>query len=96
VLGNVDAAEREQRLALVRQSLATSMPFWFRGSLLLENHEHAPIGRLCLPARDNAEHVLLVVYFVLGEAPRQRLRVIGDGSFEADQVTWCRASDLVA
>jgi hypothetical protein len=96
VLGNIDAAEREQRLALVRQSLATAMPFWFRGTLLLENHDHVQIGRLCLPARDNAEHVLLLVYFVLGEAPRQRLRVIGDSGFEVTQVTWCRASDLVA
>lgn len=96
VLGDVDAAEREQRLALVRQSLATGMPFWFCGTLLLDNHEHVQIGRLCLPARDNAEHVLVLVYFVLGEAPRQRVRVIGDGSFEANQVTWCRASDLAA
>lgn len=96
VLGDIDATEREHRLALVRQSLATGMPFWFRGTLLLENHEHVQIGRLCLPTRDNAEHVLVLVYFVLGEAPRQRLRVIGDSSFEPNQVIWCQASDLAA
>jgi hypothetical protein len=96
VLGATDAAEREQRLALVRQSLATGMPFWFRGTLLLENHEHVQIGRLCLPARDNAEHVLVLLYLVLGEAPRQRLRVIGDSCIEPNQVIWCQASDLAA
>lgn len=96
VLGNIDAAEREQRIALVQQSIATGMPFWFRGTLLLESHEHVQIGRLCLPARDHAEQVLLLVYFILGDAPAQRLRVVGHNSFEATQVTWCRASDLAA
>jgi hypothetical protein len=95
VLGDIDPPEREQRTTLVRQSIASEKPFWFSGTLLLENQTHMRIGRLCMPARDNAEQVLLLVYFVLSDGPRQRSRAVESGSFDAAQVIWCRESDLV-
>jgi hypothetical protein len=94
VLGTSDPALRAQRLALVRQSLASGMPFWFRGTLLLDNQQHVPIGRLCLPARDHDEHVLLLIYFILGETPAQQLRIVTTTDVEPAQTIWCRPEDL--
>jgi hypothetical protein len=79
---------------LVRQSLASGMPFWFRGTLLLDNQQHVPIGRLCLPARDHDEHVLLLIYFILGETPAQQLRIVTTTDVEPAQTIWCRPEDL--
>jgi hypothetical protein len=94
VLGTSDPALCAQRLALVRQSLASGMPFWFRGTLLLDNQQHVPIGRLCLPARDHDEHVLLLIYFILGETPAQQLRIVTTTDVEPAQTIWCRPEDL--
>jgi hypothetical protein len=94
VLGTTDARVRAERIALVRQSLATGMPFWFRGSLLLDNQQPLPVGRLCLPARDNDEHVLLVIYFILSDKPTQHLRVVNSTDWESTQTIWCEPSDL--
>jgi hypothetical protein len=96
VLATVEPAVRAQRIALVRQALATGMPFWFRGTLLLVNQQHVPIGRLCLPARDHDEHVLLLIYFVLGERPTQRLRIVTSTDVEPAQMIWCAPEDLAA
>jgi hypothetical protein len=94
VLGTSDPQVRAQRIALVRQSLATGMPFWFRGMLLLDNQKQLAVGRLCLPARDNDEHVLLVIYFILGDRPPQRLNIVNGIDGEAAQTLWCEPSDL--
>lgn len=94
VLGDSDPALRAQRLALVHQSFATGMPFWFRGTLLLDNQQHVAIGRLCLPARDRDEHVLLLIYFILGEPPAQQLRIVTTTDVEPAQTIWCRPEDL--
>ena len=94
VLGDSAAPVRAQRVALVRQSLATGMPFWFRGTLLLDNQQHVAIGRLCLPARDNDEHVLLLIYFILGDTPAQRLRIVQSTDFAPEQTIWCEPGDL--
>jgi hypothetical protein len=94
VLGTSDPALRAPCLALVRQSLASGMPFWFRGTLLLDNQQHVPIGRLCLPARDHDEHVLLLIYFILGETPAQQLRIVTTTDVEPAQTIWCRPEDL--
>ena len=94
VLGTSDPQARAQRIALVRQSLATGMPFWFRGMLLLDNQKQLAVGRLCLPARDNDEHVLLVIYFILGDRPPQRLNIVNGIDGEPAQTLWCEPSDL--
>jgi len=94
VLGTSDPALRAQRLALVRQSFATGMPFWFRGTLLLDNQQHVAIGRLCLPACDRDEHVLLLIYFILGETPAQQLRIVTSTDVEPAELVWCEAEDL--
>lgn len=94
VLATAEPALRAQRIALVRQALDTGMPFWFGGTLLLDNQQHVPIGRLCLPARDRDEHVLLLIYFVLGEQPAQRLRIVTITDVEPEQTIWCAPEDL--
>jgi PAS domain-containing protein len=94
VLGTSDAPVRAQRTALVRQSLATGMPFWYRGTLLLDNRQHVAIGRLCLPARDHDEHVLLLIYFVLGDSPAQPLRIVTSTDVEPAEMIWCEPDDL--
>jgi hypothetical protein len=94
VLADAEPAVREQRIALVRKALATGMPFWFRGTLLLVNQQHVPIGRLCLPARDHDEHVLLLIYFMLGEHPTQQLRIVTSTDVEPAQMIWCAPEDL--
>jgi hypothetical protein len=94
VLGTSDPALRAQRPPLVRQPLASGMPCWFRGTLLLDNQQHVPIGRLCLPARDHDEHVLLLIYFILGETPAQQLRIVTTTDVEPAQTIWCRPEDL--
>jgi hypothetical protein len=95
VLGDCDGDEREKRLGLVRRSIASGLPFWFGGSLLLENKEHLPIGRVCLPARDGADRVLVLIYVILHDAPVPRLRVVGASNIEPAQIVWCRESDLI-
>ena len=95
ILGGIPEEERQARIAIVHQSLSSGMPFWFEGTLLLENKEHLPIGRLCLPARHNAERVLVLIYFVLqhqGKLPR--LRAFLPGTYDAARLVWCREEDL--
>jgi hypothetical protein len=94
VLGNTAPPKRESRIALLRQSISSGMPFWFWGTLLLDNKEHMPIGRLGLPASDKAEQLLLLIYFVLGAEPMPRRRVIDGDNLEAAQIMWCAESDL--
>jgi hypothetical protein len=95
VFGDIEAGEREKRIAQVRQSISSGMPFWFWGTLLLKNKEHVPMGRLCLPARDKAEQVVLRVYFILREAPTPQLRGADRDSLESAEIVWCSERDLV-
>jgi len=94
VLDHVDAAERAPRLALVRRAMRSGLPVWFAGRLLFENRDHVAVGRLCLPAVDAGERVLLLIYFVLGKRPGPDLRVIGQPAFDADEAVWCRPEEL--
>lgn len=93
-LADVEAEERERRLDLIRKSMVSGLPFWFEGSLLFENRAHVPIGRLCLPARDKTDRVLVVIYFVLQDAPVPRLRILGARDAAAGRIVWCSERDL--
>lgn len=95
VLANAVPDERERRLALVRRSMSEGLPVWIAGRTLFENREHVDVGRLGLPARDAGDQVLVVVYFLVGRRPRPDLRLVGNPSFEPEQVLWCTPEDLV-
>ena len=94
VLDHVEPAEREPRLALVRQAMQSGMPMWFFGRLLIHGRDHVEVGRLCLPAIDRAQRVLLLVYFVLGKPPTPEHREVGQPSFDPSQIVWCQPADL--
>jgi hypothetical protein len=94
-LGHIEPAERAARLALIMQVITSGLPMWFLGTLLLENQEHVPVGRLVLPAVDNDEQVVLIVYFLLREPSAPHLRIVGQPSFSLTHTDWCRPEDLV-
>jgi hypothetical protein len=96
VLGDVDEPERQKRTALVLESISSGRPFWYSGTLLLKDKEHVPIGRLCLPARDRSEQVLLLIYFVLRKAALPGSSALERGQIKWTQPVWCGASDLTA
>jgi hypothetical protein len=94
VLGDVDEPERQKRIALVLESISSGRPFWYSGTLLLKNKEHIPIGRLCLPARDRSQQVLLIIYFVLREVAPPWPPALERGQVEWTQLVWCGESEL--
>lgn len=94
VLEYADPGEREQRLELIRRLMLTGLPAWFTGHCLFEKREHVSVGRLCLPATDGEDRVLLLIYFVLGKLPDAQVRRLGRPSFDPRQVAYCTASDL--
>jgi len=96
VLEYADPAERDLRLSVIRQAIDTGLPVWFRGELLFEGRENIAIGRLGLPAIDGPDRLLLLIYFVLGNHPEPRLRLVGRASFDPRNLTWCRQDDLAA
>jgi len=94
VLRYADPSEREQRLEVIRQLMLTGLPAWFTGHCLFEHREHVSVGRLCLPATDGEDRVLLLIYFVLGKLPEGEIRRLGRPSFDPRQVTICAEGDL--
>ena len=95
-LGHVDEPERQKRIALVLESISSGRPFWFSGTLLLENREHVPIGRLCLPARDGSQKVLLIIYFVERPAALSREPTLEGGQVEWTELVWCGEGEIAA
>lgn len=94
VLHDLAPDERERRIAWVRRSVSTGTPFWFGGVLAVKGREHVPMGRLCLPATDQDDKVLLLIYFALARQPGD-LRGYGRFDDEAGQIVWCGDTDLM-
>lgn len=93
VLAYADPPERAARLAVIRSAVESGRAVWFTGSLLFEYKEAVPVGRLGLPAlsgpADARERVLLLLYFILGNAPKERPRAAGRAAFDPKSVVWC-------
>jgi hypothetical protein len=89
ILAYADPVERAQRLAVIRTAMHTCRPVWFTGSLLFENKDACPVGRLGLPARSGRDLVLMLIYFMLGGVPAGRLRGQARPVFDARDVLWC-------
>jgi len=94
VLEYADPGEREQRLAVIRQLMLSGLPAWFTGQCLFEEREHVSVGRLCLPAMDGEDRVLVLIYFVLGKLPDIQVRRLDQPTFDPRQVMYCAESDL--
>jgi hypothetical protein len=96
VLGDIDPQERAMRLGLVRRSLDSGLPFWFTGSLALEEMDDVPVGRLCLPARDGTDRVLILIYFLLRRTRMPKPRAHWPATLDQAQIVWCEPSDLAS
>lgn len=82
-----------QTLAVIRRAMHTRLPVWFTGSLLFENKDTYPVGRLGLPARSGGDLVLMLVYCMLAGFPAGRLRTVGRPVFDAGDVVWCSEAE---
>ncbi|MBL8699323.1 MAG: PAS domain-containing protein [Alphaproteobacteria bacterium] len=100
ILAYADPAERAARLAVIRNAVTSGRAVWFTGSLLFEYKDAIPVGRLGLPALSGPvaarERVLLLVYFILGPAPKDRSRGAGRSVFDPASVVWCDDGEMPA
>ncbi len=94
VLEHVEPDERARRISLLIEVIEKGLPIWYLATLLFENREHVPVGRLVLPAADATERLIVIIYFLLRETSTPPLRLVGRPSVDAGQVYWCDAADL--
>jgi len=94
VLQCAASQEQTQRMALIRRTLDTGMPFWFTGTLLFKGREQMPVGRISLPARSGRDRVVIVIYFLLDRAPGSEARTPSRTELDPRDVHWCGPGDL--
>jgi hypothetical protein len=93
-LEHVEPDERAKRIGLINEVITKGLPIWYLGTLLLENRQHIPVGRLVLPATDEVERLVVIIYFLLRVAPALPLRLVSRPNLDAGQLYWCSPADL--
>jgi hypothetical protein len=94
--------EGQRRFAQLTQVIATGMPVWYEGGVLIAGKEHLDLGRLALPVArpDGAPGVLLIGFYLSRGLAGRRLGAVmahpeSPIAFERATLTWCTEADLV-
>lgn len=93
--------EGRRRFEQLTQVIATGMPAWYEGGVLIAGREHLDVGRLALPVArpDGAPGVLVTGYYLSQGLAGRRLGVAmarpdAPIAFERATLTWCTEADL--
>jgi len=94
--------EGQRRVEQLSRTIATGLPVWYEGGVLIAGREHLDVGRLALPVTrpDGAPGVLLTGYYLSRDLAGKRLGTVvarpdGPIAFKRALVTWCTEADLV-
>jgi hypothetical protein len=94
--------EGERRFAQLTQVIASGLPVWYEGGVMIAGKEHLDLGRLALPVArpDGALGVLLIGFYLSRGFAGKRLGAViarpnSPIAFERAILTWCTADDLV-
>lgn len=87
VLDYAPESFRNSRYSVIFRSLDTDRAFWFRGDILFAKFR-VQFGRLGLPMRSAEGQVLLLLYFPIGDLPRQRTDYLRSEDLSPDDVVW--------
>jgi len=93
--------EGQRRFEQLTQAIATGLPVWYEGGVLIAGREHLDVGRLALPVArpDGAPGVLLIGFYLSRGLAGKRLgatvaRPDAPIAFERATLTWCTEADL--
>jgi hypothetical protein len=102
VLELAPTPEGERRFAQLTQVIASGLPVWYEGGVLIAGREHLDLGRLALPVArpDGAPGVLLIGFYLSRSFAGKRLGAViarpnAPIAFERAILSWCTADDLV-
>jgi hypothetical protein len=93
--------EGQRRFEQLTRVIATGLPVWYEGGVLIAGREHLDLGRLALPVArpDGAPGVLLIGFYLSRGLAGKRLGAVmarpnAPIAFERATLTWCTAEDL--
>lgn len=95
--------EGRRRYEQLTQVIASGLPVWYEGGVMIAGKEHLDLGRLALPVHrpDGAPGVLLIGFYLSRGLAGKRLGAImarpnAPIAFDRAILTWCGETDLVA